>query len=480
MRRSGNASTGPQVTLHTLCLGRDGDETAANHRAYAVRAGYRHYFHHCAGGGEGDRSRLLRKYSGMLRLLHAADKDEILAFVEDSVAFSTPLSIADILGPAAYWLCQDGHWRDRGNGGLIIVRNGPEGRSVVEGLLERCQAIAPDRSSFTRWEHHELVGLQTHEHDALIAGCYPNLLFPSFGHALPGVRAFAVALNPHVLPHAQDHHANMAAIRHLTECLEQGKQPFTFDPKSVETSWLAILKGRSSPVGIFLNVEPDQQDVAALVESNLCRYARKHGYALSVRREPVPHTGNRLASMLRHLGEGSMQHAFALCLTADVLIHDLDRPIQTLFGDASLLLARSAWGSGPDDGIIGLRTDDTGKALVVAAMKECLDAGAGFKALLQQTMNSEAGRYEEVQSWAPHTAFRDRANYLIRYRGLPANVRQLLMREDAASLLLKLAVPREPAPNRTALSFFRHPRLNRIVSAAIAIAILFTVIQQMR
>lgn len=469
----------PLLSIHSLVMGISGEDAVANHRAYAGRMGYRHLVHQLGLGEETDRTRLLRKYSKMLGLLREVDERQILVFVEDSVAFSQPLAAHDVLGQAPFWLCQDGHWRERGNGGLIILRGGPEGIALVETILERCQALDAASGRFSRWEHNELAGLQTHMHHGLIQGCYPNLLFPSFGHAMPGISAYAVSFNPHVLPHVQDHHANIMVIRHLTRCLREDASAFEFAPLSCDNALdNRALSGRHSRVRLMVIVQPEQEGVAGLVEENLFLYARSQGYALEVRREALGH--DRLTAMLHIAGEQISHYEFTLCCTADILIHDLRQPIPPLFAGASLLLARAPWGGGPDSGLVGVRNDEAGKALIAAARGDRMAENASISELLDRAIDRGDARLADLISLAPHGAFRDPGNFLIRYHALPENLRELVMREDAAMLPDQLLPPAKAPPVRTSLSSLRHPRLNRIIMAIVATAALIAAVQQFR
>ena len=479
----------PRITVHSLVSGYGGDDAVANHRAYADHLGYQHLAHDVPTHGRTGRTWLLAKYSKILSLLRDADEREILVFVEDCIAFSRPLTLPDILGEAPFWLCQDGHRRDRANGGLIILRGGDLAGALIEDILGRCQALDINDNAVTRWNYSELVGFHSHEHDAPVEGCYPNLLFPSFGHALPEVAAFAVVFNPQVLPHTQDHRSNLVVIRHLTGCLRERREPFTFAalaPPDNSGQW--PLEGRYSRVGLVLVVLPGQEGIALLAEANWRLYALHHGYALSVVRALAPDGAHPLATLLRCAGEQMFSHQFVLCGTTDVLIHDLKRPVPSLFGPSSLLLARAPVGSGCDGGLVGLRKDDVGMALMAAAKLDVSglgtreDGGAaddgGFAAVLQSEIAQGRARLVDLMTWASHSAWADPGSFLVRYQYLPGNVRDLVMRQDADIIPEQLVEPPKPPPIRTSLSFLRHSKFNKVVMAITGIVSLGIIVVQ--
>lgn len=480
---SARASSPPRMLLavHSLVMGMAGEVALANHRAYAKALGYRHHTHHVAVGNETDRTKLLRKYSTILAILRETDERQVLLFVEDCVAFAEPLAAERVLCDQTIWLCEDGHQRHHGNGGLIIARGGQASIDWFEAILARCQMTSPGNWGLSRWGHRELVGQQTIAHDALLDGLYPNLLFPSFGHAMPQVKAWAVSFNPHVLPHAQDPLSNASVIAHLTQCLCAVEQPFALsepvhEAEDLEETGLP-LEGRLSRVGVVLVVRPGQDRFASIVEQNLRLYAQQQDYAF-YRFDEAPGEGEvPLASLLRCADRAFGLHEQILCLFADALVHDVKKPLPGLIGQASILLARAPWGEGADTGMIALRKDANGQALLRVAREE---GSSGLIGWLSDALAGPAVRLADLATIAPHTAFRDKSSFLVRYDGLAGNVRELVMREDAAALQ-RQGDPAPPEPSTpTSLSWLRHERLNRWIMAVVGGASLLGLLAQLR
>lgn len=475
----------PLVTVHSLVMDMAGDVAVANHKAYAERLGFAHRVHRLSCGGETDRTRLLRKYSAILALLRSGDERTVFVFAEDCVAFCEPLDALDmlgaqlpILGSRDVWICEDGHHRGHGNGGLIILRGGKSAIDRIETILARCQISSSDSWTSSRWTHTELKGEHTVPHDRPINGCYPNLLFSAFGHAMPGVRAWAVSFNPHVLAPAQDAYSTLSVIAHLTRCLESGAPPFSAaDGEAGSDPENELLEGRLSRVALVLVVLPGQEGLATTVERNMRLYATRHGYALyRFDADPGREQGH-LATLLHHADQVPALHEQLLCLTADTLIHGLSEPFPGLMGQASVMMMRSPWGQGADIGMIALRKDVLGLDLLRIAGEE---GSTGLEHRLARELAAGRIRLADLAALAPHTAFRHPASFLVRYAGLPDNVRGLLMREDAASIATRLEEPPPPPRTRTSLSWLRNARLNKWIMALVGISALVATIRQWR
>lgn len=466
------------VTVHSLVMGMAQDIAVANHRAYADMLGYRHRVLHVAIGSETDRTRLLRKYSAILAVLRNSQDREILVFVEDCVAFAEPLGADRVLRSLDAWMCEDGHHRGRANGGLIILRSGASAIIRIEAILARCQQSSADNWTFSRWNQCELEGEQTIGHHDLVDDLYPNLLFSAFGYAMPAVRAWTVSFNPHVLPHAQDSHSNAAVIEHLTACLADGGRPFVLDDApSWQKEAELPLEGRLSRVGIVLVVLPGQERLAQIVEQNLRLYAKWHGYALYRFDAVSSPLEGEITTLLQYAAQAPTLHEQLLCLTAEALIHALKVPLPALLGPASVLLARSPWGQGADLGMIALRRDPNGLELLRIA---CEEGREGLEQRLAVELATDNIRLADLATLAPHTAFRDPASFIVRYHGLPDNVKELMMRKDASLLTTQLDPPPTPPAIRTSMSWLRHERTRTWILSIVAIASLISIVGQWR
>ena len=464
-----------RITVHSLHHVPPCAPVLANHAAYAGDRGYSLAAHELGPCVQLGPMRLLRKYALIRRILDRSAPGDIHVFAEDCLVFSQSVEVERFLGPAEFWLCEDGHFRGRGNGSLILARAGAEAVGRIDAILAACHGPGPVQAAPLLDQNRELIGCHSVGHDELTDGLYPNLLFPSFGYALPGIRAWSVTFNPHVLPHTQDAWSNEKAIEHLTASLIGRKPPFDFPPMKPDSSLAQLtLDGRLSRAGLVLLIEAGQEDVAAMVEDNLRTYALNKGYGLRV--VQGRDEGRRLPALLRAAGEALGHHEFVMAVTADVLVHDFGYALPGLFGEASLVLARSAGSGEIDDGFVGLKRSPAATRLL-AAVGEGTDDGP-WQELLAAMRREHQVRIADLEDFAAHPALRSPVTAILRYHALAPNVRQLAMASDFECLPAQLLPPLPPPPLRTSLSFLRGKRLNRIVMTLIVAAILLTIVKE--
>lgn len=464
------------VWLHSLTMGYGEDDAAANHRAYAERMGYIYRSHTVAASGVCAHVALLLKYSRILQVLRASDERQILVFADDAAVFCASLDVAALLGAGQRWICQDGDKPDRGNGSLMIFRGGGEACRWCKTVLARCQVAEAQSHLMSRWANVELTGEQTCRHDLLLDGRFANLLFPSYGHAMPGARTWAVSFNPTVLPAFQCYEGNRAAMRHISARFEENREPFDFEERPAVTDFRhEFLEGRWSRVAVVLLILPEHESYAALAQDNFELYARRHGYALAIHRWQGPAPANLLAELARLGADQFMGREFVLSCTADCLISGLTKPLPEIFHSQSGVLMRNPYGPWPETVAIGLCNDDAGQAVSRAAREDT--NLAQFHACLSDLAGKARLCFSDLSRMAPHPAYRTAQSFLVSYRSLPPNMRPLLMVEDAREAQRKLIPPPSP-PAST--SFLRSVGLTRLIFGLVLFAFFLEAVRQLR
>ena len=291
---------------------------------------------------------------------------------------------------------------------------------------------------------------------------------------MPEVRAWSISFNPTVLPYAQDLYSNTTVIEHVTKCLVEARQPFSLTSvESQDPAVMLSLEGRLSRVGIVLVVMPGQEAVAEIVDQNLRAYARWHGYALYRYDHDEQADSPTLNILLNYAMKVSLLHEQLFCVTADVLIHRIRISLPEVLGNADVLMARSPIEGGIDLTMILLRkTPGLLEWLRIAISQE--DGLIGRR--LASKLSEGKFNLADFATLAPHSAFRDPSSFLVRYNGLPDNIRRLVMQADAAHVVSQLKEPPIAPQRPTSLSWLRSDRFRKGVISIVALSLLVSIL----
>jgi hypothetical protein len=468
----------PNISLHTIILSMEYSAAVENHGAMAKMAFYRHEVHEPAHPNEPDWFKILSKYNLMWSLLMEARDGDILIFAEDCLAFIATANLALLADSEDVWVCQDGHNRDRGNGSLIILKRGAAAFAWVSAVVDNLKEAAANVARFSRWDRSELVGHYTANHDTMINGMFPNLLFPSYGYAFPNFLATATTFNPLVLPEHQDARTNELVVRHLTQCLTKIALPFNF-PQVEALPDTDLLAGRRSRVALIILITSSDAAIYAPTINNAQQYCNANGYALFIKHvDRLRDDGAN--DMLLHIMEQAKLYEYVLCLREDTLFNRLSFKIPPLFQEVSLVFGQSSLTSPNEIGCLGVRLDGRGRELLDAIqnlqVSRPQDSPAPVDELLALPGVAEAGHVLDMSIFAPFPSVRNSRTGMVRYVDLPQNVRRLAMIED--HVLAEPAI-RERKPLKTSLSIFRHKSLNIIITVIMALVAITTVVKSL-
>jgi len=436
-----------QIEFHSILLRSGAEAMADNHRAYCRRRGYAHVQHAIGSPHNSARTLLVYKYSVVRQALAEAGEGAVLLFADDDAAVYSPLDALAVLGDAAHWIAQnENHRRPEGN--FFMVRAGAAGLALVDGILDRLRDMP--EAGVNRWAHLELDGIAAHPHDLLIdARHYPNLLFGPFGHHLPALSAYLLSFNPIAHPNAHDDRLVRIFVAHLNRTQEGGSPLFDMPGPDAQApapcpDYEVHQPGR--PLALVMSYTPNIAHYAGWSAQNVAAYARRHGYTLHLYRDLPAALRERMAGnwikphlLTRHLAD----HQHVAWIDADILIHDLPKPLEQIMRDQPMVLARDIAGHAFNSGFMVFSNDATCRAYlerVQALIDEVQDkngvyASGGdqpfFVAAWQALGGAAAVPLSDCVSVNSHPALHDGRSFMLHYMGYPDRFRALVMRHDA-------------------------------------------------
>lgn len=433
------------MQFHSIALSADAAAAVENHRRYSVRRGYAHHRHEAASPGNSARSLLIYKYNLIAKLLAEAPNGEVLAFADQDAVIYTPLDALQVLGNAQHWIVENAHTR-RPEGNFLILRAGEDAVALVRGILERLRTLP---ESYDRWAHHELEGVEAHPHDRLIDGRhYPNFLFASFGQHLPEVSAFVLSLNPTVHPNAYDARVQGIFIEYLNRTQERGARLYDDLPAPPPVPDYEV-RNPGRPIALLTSYTPHIENYAMFSEQNITQYALRHGYTHHIYRDlPSELRGSVAGNWVkaRLLLQLLDQHEQVAWVDADILIHDLAKPLASIMRGAAMALARDISGHLFNSGFMVFSNTPLCRAYLaqVQAMIDAVDDKSGVYASGgDQTVFTDVWRrlggervmpLSDCVSFNSHPALYDRDTFMLHYMGYPDRLRAVVMRHDAMSV----------------------------------------------
>ncbi|AMP10084.1 methyltransferase, FkbM family domain protein [Collimonas arenae] len=443
------------VYFHSILLTAHHKEVQENHRAYCSTYGYRHLTHVIASPDNGCRTLLLYKYSLVRKILSSAPADAILVFSDESAAVYAPLSIPDVIGNAEYWFAQCA-FHHRPDGSFFILRAGAQALRMVDDILDRMRNIS-DRMA-NRWMHAELEGISAHPHDQLIGERHRAiLLFTPFGHHLPELSAFVLSFNPTVHENTYDARLVAIFIGYLNQVRARNGKLFD-DIDSIQTTQSAyevINPGKS--VALITSYTPNIRRYAAISEANITAYCLHHGYSHHIyrdlptdMREAVAGNWVKAALLLNHFDE----HEQVVWVDADILIHDLTRPLESIVQGNPVTFARDISGHAFNSGFMAFSNTPMCRAYlerVQSLIEAVLDksgvyASGGDQRFFIEAWQEAGGAavmpLSDCVSFNSHPALYDADTFMLHYMGYPDRFRVIVMRSDVQRIEQKTATAR--------------------------------------
>ncbi|WP_230411439.1 FkbM family methyltransferase [Collimonas humicola] len=432
------------VSFHSILLAAACDEILENHRAYCRLHGYAHATHAIASPDNGARTLLLYKYSLIRKILAAAPADTTLVFADESAAVYMPLPIQEVIGDEAQWFAQC-EFHDRPEACFFVMKSGPQALRLVDGVLDQMRNI-PDKGA-DRWNHSELEGISAQPCDQPIGAVdRPILLFTPFGHHLPGLSAFVLSFNPSV--HQNTHDARLVAlfVRYLNEV--RARNGVLFDDIDadlpVKPAYEVVNPGKA--VALVTCYTPNIARYAVISERNISAYCLRHGYSHYIYRDLPQDLGTRVsgnwikaALLLRHFDA----HEQLAWVDADILIHDLARPLAAITQGRLVTLARDVSGHAFNSGFMVFGNTPACRVYLerVQSLIDAVPDKSGvyasggdqrfFISAWEEAGGAAAMPLSDCVSFNSHPALYDADSFMLHYMGYPDRLRAVVMRSDA-------------------------------------------------
>ena len=432
------------VSFHSILLTAACDEVLENHRAYCQLHGYGHVTHAIASPDNGARTLLLYKYSLIRKILVAAPADTLLVFADESAAVYIPLPIQEVIGAETHWFAQC-EFHDRPDACFFVMKAGPQALRLVDGILDQMRFI-PDKGA-DRWNHAELAGIPAQPYDQPIGAVHrPVLLFTPFGHHLPGLSAFVLSFNPSV--HQNTHDARVVAlfVAYLNQVRARNGVLFDdIDPGLAgKPAYEVVNPGKA--VALVTCYTPNIAQYALISERNVTAYCLRHGYSHYIYRDLPQDLGQQVSGnwikailLLRHFDD----HEQVAWVDADILIHDLARPLASITQGQSATLARDVSGHAFNSGFMVFGNTPACRAYLerVQSLIDAVPDKSGvyasggdqrfFIAAWEEAGGAAAMPLSDCVSFNSHPALYDADSFMLHYMGYPDRLRAVVMRGDA-------------------------------------------------
>jgi hypothetical protein len=203
------------------------------------------------------------------------------------------------------------------------------------------------------------------------------------------------------------------------------------------------------PCALLTSYTPNIAAYASISERNVGIYAKRHGYAHHIYRDVPAFLQGRLTSnwikpqlLLKHLAD----HERVAWLDADILIHDMNRPIESIMRGRSAALARDISNYMFNSGFMVFSNTPSCRSYlerVQAMIDEVQDkagvyASGGDQAFFVAAWMEAGGAanmpLSDCVSFNSHPALYDKDSFTLHYMGYPDRFRALVMQHDAAQI----------------------------------------------
>ncbi len=323
----------------------------ANHRRYARGHGYRHIEIDMSEiSGCSDETRWIIKYETLLHQLGLANEDELVLLLNENAAILRPLALPELM---------------QGRDWLL---------TCIESDLPQL-----DMQIWRKTEHvmRELFEIVTRCRNGVVLPKEEALLLQAFAYCPSRYRVGDVMA---VVPAStnvesvwahwsafsvkicdQKHHRRFrnALLEHINDCQTRGLPLLSLNDTGITDTSAVSIRQPNRSVAIVTLYTPNIAIYGRIAEANFTRYCERHGYTLYVHREIPAHlndgktSGNWLKAAL--LRETLPNHEWIFWVDADVLIKDMNRPLESIMHDKEAVFARDIGYWRFNSGIMGLK-----------------------------------------------------------------------------------------------------------------------------
>ncbi|KVV48302.1 galactosyl transferase GMA12/MNN10 domain protein [Burkholderia ubonensis] len=339
-----------------------------NHRRYARSRMYKHrYFDASA---IPTRLQWLYKYERLLNTLRHAKEGDVILMMSENAAIVSPVAMETFVQGLDYLLIRvSAHALPQVD--VQFWRNTAIARQAVLRIAQRCrlgeELPTAEAKLLTELESvHCAIQIADH-HPVMQAG---HRFFPDW-NATP---TFAISIDDS--PHDPDRKWESARYRealidHLNERKAAGAPLFTFSGnEEAQCAERSVYNGGKA-VAIVTLYTPNVASYARIAEENFKRYCEIHGYTLYVHREipaevGLQANGNWLKPWLLHAY--LLHHDWVIWLDSDVLVADLERPLDALLQGRDALVAHDIGKWDFNAGVVGLRHTDKNLSMLLRLM----------------------------------------------------------------------------------------------------------------
>lgn len=416
-----------------------------NHRHYARRHGYRHEVVDVSVLHESVQLRMLYKYETLLHLLRQARPGQLVMVLTENAAIVDPVPLEPLMDDRDWMLVRT--WgQDFPQTNVQVWRNTYAVRERILQIVARCR-LGNEEPPAEGELFGELATLHFRE-----TGDAPLFVMPC-GYAVDPAweRAPTFAISIEGEPDYARRRSVCARFRnvlvdHLNERRAAGLPLFAFpdydEAEPAERSTyapgkrIALVTLYTPNIGIF----------GRIAERNMRRYCERHGYTLYVHREipaevGLTGSGNWLKPWLL---QGYLEHhEWVVWLDSDILIADLERPLEPLLDARDRLFAHDVGQWPLNAGVIGLRQTQANQDLLVSWMagitalsdRSSVYADSGDQFYLIRAL-TELGLLDEelvLDFLACNTPwmFRHPGSFMVHYFGMWPQLRAMLMAHDS-------------------------------------------------
>lgn len=419
-----------------------------NHRHYARRLGYRHEYNDASEMTDRKPLCFFYKYEWLLDTLRRVREGQSVLLLGEDALIVEPLPLERMLEERDWLLGRTaGHALPQVD--VQIWRNTPAARAALAEIVLRCRLGGEALSS----EAALFDGLETVHYLTPINGFCPVMgAGYNYDPTWSRVPTFAISIddapeipeNKGVTPRFRD-----VLACHVNRHLASRLPLFDFSAYPAPQAGERSVYCPGSRIALTTLYTPNIGMYGRIAERNFRRYCEAHGYTLYVHRD-IPRevglnaSGNWFKPWL--LQAYLPHHEWVFWLDSDVLIADLDRPLEPMLEGRDWLLARDIGQWAFNSGVMGFRRTARNDAMLRALMSDIAGvvdrssvyASNGDQMYFIEAMN-RAGLLSEgtvLDSTAFNTPWMMRRpdSFIVHYYGMWPELRAMMMAHDDALL----------------------------------------------
>lgn len=419
-------------------------DSLINHRTYAAALAYRHIYIDASQARTTAQLYCLHKYSSLLHIMRSAEEGEAVLMLSEDAAVVDPLPLDVALDSRDYLLVRTSD-HELPQTDVQIWRNSAPTRAIILDILRRCRLGSDPLTS----EASLLGGLDNLHYWTLASGYC--LVMQTNGNTDPAWArrsTFTISIDdnpekPHskgVTPRYRE-----VLIEHINQRRQAGLPLFSFPDYAVVQTEERSTYQAGQALALVMLYTPNIGSYGRIAEHNLRQYCEKHGYTLYVHRE-IPSelrldaSGNWLKPWLLHAY--MKHHEWVFWIDADVLIADLQRPLDSLLKERTHVLAHDIGLWKFNSGVMGFKkiieNEETLHRLMVeiSALPDrsgvYINNGDQYffiKALENASMLTDENVLDLFTVNTPWTFRRD-DSFIVHYLGMWPEMRALMMAHD--------------------------------------------------